>query len=431
MRNNKFLKSLLAGALSITMLAGAIPVSAEETTAPDTEPVAPRTLIVTKNLETTPGTTLPAFTFNFQLQYVSAELPEGTPLTPNGLTVATPAPAGSHGAWAPGAEWRTMGSAATPATSGADLPANNTVTADSQNLLAGITFPNAGEFTFLLREQADTNTLVNDGGIEEDMTYDGTIYEVRVWVHRDAAGDLFVAGVHVWLQGDRDTTSETTLTAGKVDDVEFNNEFVREVDGTYCPEDEYPCEPGDFDTGLRVSKTIAGDAASPTSSFVFTGTLTHASDLIPATRTYNAFIYNADGTRVTTGPGSTGTPIVFSSGSNTTFNLVGGQELRFAALPVGTQFQISEDPGAYTASHVLLVNGGTVTGATGQTASNTGGPHRVGQDGANYAAFTNTRTTAPITGLLADNLPFVLVGIAAVGFIGLLAVSRRRRAYEA
>jgi len=394
MRNNKFLKALLAGTLAITLLAGlATPVSAET----EIDPEEVTSLTITKEVETTPGTELPSgLNFQFLMRYVSAEsgYPTPTPLTPNGVSnvgmVAGP--------WTPDTgsnDWRIVQELT--------VPAAGTIT--SEDLFATTVWPAAGVFTFQLREYIPAGATgtppcvtTTVGARDEELCFDETIFEVMVWVHRDLEdGTLYIAGISIDA-GD-----------GKEENATFTNTFVRRILSN---------DP----SALRLSKTVEGDAANTEADFEFTGTLTSDSDLIEG-QTFRAFVYR-DG-------GRTETYHDFVVGTARTFELRHGSELRFESVPVGVGFQFEEtEAHGHTPSHVLTVNGDTVTGAANQTASNTGGPHLVGEDGANYAAFTNTLTMAPITGLLADNLPLILVGLAAIGFIGLLAVSRRRRAYE-
>ena len=260
------------------------------------------------------------------------------------------------------------------------------------------------------------------------MIYDETIFGVRVWVHTGPDG-LFVAGVHIFEINVEEVACEPEepeevceeLVFGSKTDAVFTNTFIREVDGS---DPDY--------TGLIVSKAVAGEMASETTDFTFTATLTSAAfSTRPSDEVYTAAVVNtADGSPVLVEyPADSGTyiPLVvnFVPGEPTTFTLRHGQSLRFDYLPVGTGFRVIESNYApYTPSIELIVDG---------TPSTVNGPdtgaQNIGED-TNRAAYTNTFNTTPITGLIAENLPFILVGIATIGFFAVVVAGKKRSAYE-
>jgi len=389
--------ALLVATLTLSTLFTGVKALADETDYTDylTDPDYTDDLIVRKILETNVGTTTPNVTFNFQLQYVELE---------NDTTPAVVVPGFPVG------EWVTRGNASfTSTTVPVPTLANPdivTVTGSSEDLLAGIDWERAGRYTFLLREQVNTNTLNNVPPVTETMEYDDTIFGVHVWIRVDD-GDLYVAGVHVF------ETNEDGDFGSKVaeEDRLFTNRFIRQFDNTLDPHER----------GLRISKTVAGDAASPTTDFEFTVTLTSAA-ITPEghTGTYTAIIV---------GPANApnnGDTITFTSGTANTFTLRHGQSLQFNSLPVGTRFNVEETEFYhYTPSMDLIVNGVPAT-SYGPAVS---GTNQIGEL-QNDVAVTNTFSTTPITGLIANNLPLILVGIASIGLVALVVASRKRRAYE-
>jgi len=391
----------LVAVLTFTTLFTGMKVLADETDYTDdlTGPDYTDDLIVRKILETNVGTTVPNVTFNFQLQYVELENDTIPAVVVPGLPVG---------------EWVTRGnvsftSAMVPVPTLAN-PDIVTVTGSSEDLLAGIDWQRAGRYTFLLREQANTNTLNNTPPVTETMEYDATVFGVHVWVRPAANGDLYVEAVHVFeIDEDGDFGSKVAE-----EDRLFTNRFIRQFDNPTSGT-------GPDQRGLRVSKTVVGDASSPTTDFEFRVTLTSAA-ITPQghTGTYTAIIV---------GPAAApnnGTTVTFTSGVPTTFTLRYGQSLQFNNLPVGTRFNIEETEFYhYTPSIDLIVNGVPAT-PYGPAIT---GTHQIGEL-QNDAAFTNTFSTTPITGLIANNLPFILVGIASIGLITLVVASRKRRAYE-
>ena len=344
----------------------------------DPDPSAPTTLIVTKDLLMNEGTTLPpGIGFDFELQYI-----DSYPVLSQTIT-GFPA-----GVWVSGGSVPSLGAPVPHPT----IPGAIVSTGTSADLLANIVWPGPGQFDFLLREVDGTTTLVNADGVRETMTYDDTVFGVRVWVHSGPDG-LFVAGVHVFDEGFE-----------QKEDPIFTNTFIREVNGE------------EDDLGLKVSKTVAGEMADETRDFTFTATLTSAA-FSTSEGTYTATIVGA-------GPNE-GDIITFTPPAPTTFTLRHGQTLVFSYLPVGTGFQVVESNYApYTPTIDLTVNG-TLSAITGSDTN----AHNVGE-ALNYAAFTNTLTSTPITGLIMNSLPFVLVGVAAVGFFAMTVANKKRRAHE-
>ena len=401
----KLLNKFFSTGLVVVLILAMFPVGAfanEETES--TEPDAPTTLIVTKDLQTNVGTTLPDATFNFQLQYLdSYPVSQAIPRFPADM-------------------WVTQGDI--PFTTTSAHEAHPTITGaivstgTSADLLAGIVWPGPGQFDFLLREEANTTTLVNTDGVQETMIYDETVFGVRVWVHRDGE-NLVVAGVYVFeiptVQGDPDCDldydeCEEEIFGAKVE-ARFTNTFIREVDGDE-DDPEY--------AGLRVSKVVAGEMASETTEFTFTATLTSAAfSTREAEEYYRAVITGVPGAS------NHGQVIYFYPGIAQTFTLRDGQMLVFDYLPVSTGFRVVESNYAPYTPSIEVMENGVMSSINGPDT----GDRTIGE-GINRTAFMNTFASTPITGIIANNFPIVLVGLASAGFFAMVVVAKKRRVYE-
>jgi len=399
----KLLNKFFSTGLVVVLILAKFPVSAfaNEETEP-TEP-SPTTLIVTKDLQTNVGTTLPNAIFNFQLQYLDSypvsqaitEFPADTWITRGNVPFTTASTYGAH-----------------PTITNAILS-----TGTSEDLLAEIVWPSPGQFDFLLREEANTTTLVNTGGIQETMIYDETVFGVRVWVHRDGE-NLVVAGVYVFeiptVQVDQECDpdyDECEEIFGAKVEARFTNTFIREVDGDE-DDPEY--------AGLRVSKVVAGEMASETTEFTFTATLTSAAfSTREAEEYYRAVITGVPGAS------NHGQVIYFYPGIAQTFTLRDGQMLVFDYLPVSTGFRVVESNYAPYTPSIEVMENGVMSSINGPDT----GDRTIGE-GINRTAFMNTFASTPITGIIANNFPIVLVGLASAGFFAMVVVAKKRRVYE-
>ena len=113
-----------------------------------------------------------------------------------------------------------------------------------------------------------------------------------------------------------------------------------------------------------------------------------------------------------------------------TVNLKHDQRLVFTDLHIGASYDVTEAAVQnYKASLAYVVNGGT-PGSTSNTEGNLQlGINNIliGKD-QNSAAFTNEYQTVTPTGVVINNLPFVMILILAAGsFIAFVAVKSRKK----
>ena len=326
------------------------------------------------------------------------------------------------------------------------------VFSEEVNFTADVDWLRPGHFIFLVTETEDTNTLPFMEGYDEEMRYDRTEFELHVIVS-ERGGNLVVTGTFAWDLGEvedgwagipaipgEDLTNQT----GKVDYISFTNTFIRRTEPTddcppehplypecdfipdpVCPEEDpdYPyCEPEVpvFDSALTISKLVSGDQADTTIYFDFNFHIA-AHALEEEGRTFYAYLWTHD---LDEGGWVRGERVGFEAGDNT-FELRHGQALVFDPIVIGTNVQVIEiDYAPYTPS-VTVTSGGA---ASSLNSPNTGRFPIL--EGNNSAAFLNVLNSVPITGLIAENLPFILVGVAAVGFFMMVVVGKKRRAYE-
>ena len=401
------------------------------------DPPTPRERLdvaITKELNMPAGTITPASTFTFT------------------FTQMTEAP-DSYEGWVEGAP--AAGSVATVPNATITFPAGTApITVNPQrqvtDVLENATWPHAGDFTFLIRETANTNPTIA-ANPNERLTYDDGAFLLFVRVANCPVNGLVPTqavvreatppgpGTYVvWGEGP-DKLRYEPGTPGENErlidpsEIHFINDFVR------------------INTlPLVVSKTTVGDYADLTRLFPFNITLT-----IPALA--------MAGTPTSTPPGplfagpvvgvvvdAAGNPVVPARTVTVTGTLPNavaatelrnGESVRFEGLPTGTTFVVTETQHANYAATADVTTGGTLSAASphGSAAqANAGvdltvpatGSYIVTDGGANSADFTNTNHAPPITGLVIGSMPFLAALLGATLLLAMMVASRSRQRIE-
>lgn len=280
------------------------------------------------------------------------------------------------------------------------------------NLLDGVTFTSAGVYEYTLKETTGTNT---------DINYSGTEYIFRVYVKEDSGLKVTAVTFHEVI------TDEGTgdVTYVKSDPIFYNG---------YEPQETF-----------SMKKEVRGIGASQSTQFDFTFTLHSLNS--KDTNTYVGYIKRADGSfekaTVTAGTAATiklahndelyfdGTPQDFGTGNESTDQLPLG--IKYTMLETGvTGYTPSAD---VTIGNLLITPPATAA---------TGNDLVVGQNGAGHAAaelnepieievginkivWQNAYIEVSPTGVIMNNLPFILLIIIAIGgFAGYIALKRRK-----
>lgn len=435
-KTNYLLKTFFTLALAFVMCVGtALPALAVGGPVTGGTELNPLTAAITKTLKMPEGTTPPTAGFIFQFSKKSfgenttaAELKR----MPDIGTV----PAGE-----------TAGEITIPFTSadtGAEIGGTNVISKQSGNILGGVTFASAGEYTYILKEKPDTYTVQTG----ESLTYSGAEYEITFYVKNNSAG----TGTYVYAISAKIVTpdSGSTGTAGdKVDptpgdgsttfsDLLFTNIFAKKGGGTD------PTDPAH--QALAISKTVTGDFGDKSKYFDYTVTATKPA-LFSEAVTYKAYVLEGN-TVVTSAEHTTATLETDTSGytyfeitadTPTDIKLKHGQRLVFTDIYIGARYEALEHgTNGYTPAVNIIVNGGTQISqnaaeseslSTNNALDNT---KRLIGENKNAADFINDYTTnITPTGVVIDNLPFIMILVLAAGaFVALILVkSRKRRRY--
>lgn len=243
-------------------------------------------------------------------------------------------------------------------------------------------FPHAGQYDY---------TVTEEKGNMAGMTYSSKTYTMRVYVanKKDNSGETYIKTI----------TAEESGT--KTSKIVFTNTYTKNA-------------------ALSIEKNTIGELADKTKDFAFTITFTKS-----ATSDQSEFV------------GHIGTETVTcEAGKEKEFMLHDKEKLIFDNLPVGTKYVVKEkgvsDDGYTPSIHVVENNKVTVNNQMGNekddlSSANTGSNNLVGE-GKNEVVFTNTYKDIAITGIIFNNLPFVLlIGVAILAFVSLAVIKRSRK----
>ncbi|MDT2012593.1 DUF7601 domain-containing protein [Carnobacterium divergens] len=286
---------------------------------------------------------------------------------------------------------------------GSTVDGTTTTYKQTGNLLEGITFPEAGVYKYSITEKA--GTYVVDPTTEE-LVYSAANYTLYVYVSRDVDGNPIVDGGTVEDgNGNKvDPAPSSPSTGGGDNEVEEANGFnftniYRKQAGSITPPD-----PGKPDAGLIVSKTITGDLSNAADEFTY-------SFLLEDTPLVSGEIYV-----LSTPTGD----INIIPGTTATFTLKGGEQALLLNVPAGSKFRVVEtDFGYYTPSNDLELNG-----VASASESNVVAGGILGENSNRTDYINNWETTTP-TGIILNNLPYVILIVVALTGFGAYIVNKR------
>ena len=282
------------------------------------------------------------------------------------------------------------------------------------------TYPEAGKYEYTVKEiQTAEPAVVN--GDHEKMIMSGAEYTMDVYVTDGATGTEIS---NIVVNKVKDDAGQTVTDKGKVDigntdtnDFNFTNTYVQEAGAGENPKNPDPTYP---DNGsLKVSKAVVNANGTTTTSdaeFEFTATF--------------AFPTGTDANTLGGIKAANGDTVTSVEGGTYTFKLKANENMKFTGVPVGTTITVKESAAKnYKGSAVITINGTQLTpvSATKYNAELTMvNNEKLGQK-QNTVAVTNTYNDVPVTGIIMNTLPYVLMialcGVALIAFVGF----KRRR----
>lgn len=282
------------------------------------------------------------------------------------------------------------------------------------------TYPEAGKYEYTVTETQTADPIVANSE-HEKMIMSQAEYTMDVYVTDGATGTEISNIVVNKVKDDAGQTATGKVDIGNTDTNRFNftNTYVQEAGTGTDPTDPDPIY-NQFGS-LNVSKKIVnanGTTTTPDDEFAFTAT----------------FAFPA-GTNASTlgGIKANGGDVTLAEGGTYTFHLKANKNMKFTGVPVGTTITVKESAAKnYKGSAEITINGTKLTPVaatsynTEFTVVNSQNSQKLGQK-QNTVDVTNTYNDVPVTGIIMNTLPYVLMialcGVALIAFVGF----KRRR----
>ena len=279
------------------------------------------------------------------------------------------------------------------------------------------TYPEAGKYEYTVTETQTADPIVANSE-HEKMIMSQAEYTMDVYVTDGATGTEISNIVVNKVRDDAGQTDTGKVDIGNTDTNTFNftNTYVQEAGTGTDPTNPDPIY-NQFGS-LNVSKKIVnanGTATTPDDEFAFTATF--------------AFPKGTDANTLG-GIKANGGDVTLAEGGTYTFHLKANKNMKFTGVPVGTTITVKESAAKnYKGSAEITINGTKLT-SVAETSYNTEltavRSQKLGQK-QNIVDVTNTYNDVPVTGIIMNTLPYVLMialcGVALIAFVGF----KRRR----
>lgn len=391
-------------------------------------PDEPAQVAITKQLIMPYDTTIPGATFTFQIEKVSVD---------DSIETADVAQMPSINDV----------TAAFSSTDSSTVASNvKTVLYQTTDLLDGLTFTHAGEYVYKVKEKPDDAGYTPSD--EESYIYSSAEYTLHVYVKEAPNGTLYVAYVGTYVLA-RDNPADSTVVGTKVDatpgDESTADDYSKMIfTNTYTKIAGNATE-DTTNSALTISKMVEGEYANKEKYFDFVVEVEELPSLINdiltnkgTFLTYKAFVVNELSGAVVTSTenyggtlkdGTDGKYIEITPGTPITIKLKHNQKLAFTDMIVGVEFTV-EEAGTphYIASYSQTVNNGTpVEDTAAEGASVKTNSKLIGEE-LNKVDFTNEYREITPTGVIVNNLPYVMILILAAGsFMAFIVVKSRKK----
>ena len=288
---------------------------------------------------------------------------------------------------------------------------------ETGDIFREVNYTHAGEYVYTVAEKQNVGWKViqKNGSPIDSMTYDNRNYEMHVIVKNKTTGGTYISSVYF--------KQVSPSVNGKVKPSEsgttykydlFTNIYRKNAGKITDPNEPNPNKPNVSKVdpnakSLVIKKVVSGATADKSKDFTFKLTFTKAS-----TETSQS---------ITGKIGETSKTFVY--GQETTITLRHDQSLVFDTIPAGTRYKLVETGSqGYTASAAYKENGASKTQAGAVSTNFTQDSILVGEK-PNDNTITNNLPDVTPTGLLIDNLPFILmIGLGLAGFV---VLSKKRR----
>ena len=323
--------------------------------------------------------------------------------------------------------------------------ANQTTTATKALSTFTPTFTHAGVYAYTVEEKSASITgvaaLVDNA--DASVSKDSAKYTLRFYVVAETTTDttdpenpvtttsynVKYVTVNREVAGNAGETGK--VDASKTDGTGFN--FVNNYaykDGTEPTNPEGPVTPGEKDKFALVIEKEVTNHDGDTQAFPISVKLEKA--LGQTENTVIGRVFDKDGNKV-------GDSKTFTYGEAQTVNLKTGEYLAFETLPTGTKWSASELLNnetayqVYTPSFAGTANDTAISGNAGAGLTLATDEYTLQQDKEDDVKYTNAYDDSlnTPTGILMNNLPYIVLALVAIGGLCAYVIVRRKNADEA
>lgn len=260
--------------------------------------------------------------------------------------------------------------------------ANGRYTISKDSVISFGTFPHAGVYEYTVTE-TQGNEHIDNGTV----TYSKESYKLRVYVENKDDNSVYIKAITAEKDGQKQPKVLFTNTFSKKNSVII----YKKTEGNFSD------QPEEFNFTINFLKSDTGED--------FTD------DYIAETGKQDTTTAENDGFH---------------------FSLAGGENIQFENLPVGTRYVVTETGASgYTPEVTVVENGQELPARKGTEGSDLSSAaenssNLLGEN-TNTVTFVNRYKDIAITGMIINNLPFVmLISIAGLAFISLAVIKRKR-----
>ena len=296
-------------------------------------------------------------------------------------------------------------------------PNEDSIKKDTTNIFYSVRYNHAGEYVYRVAEKNDGWHAISKNGTPIDyMTYDTRTYDMHVIVkNKSRENGTYISSVYFKETSNTNGAKVKPSTGSETYKYDlFSNIYRKDAGKITDPNDPKPNNPDQANidptaNSLVIKKVVSGSSADKTKNFTFKLTFKKAS-----TEEASSINGSIDGVSKT-----------FEYDRETTITLRHNQTLVFKKIPAGTKYKLVEvSSKGYTASSELKSNGLIKTQNGTKSQDFTQENILVGEK-PNNNTITNSLPDVTPTGLLIDNLPFILmIGLGLAGFV---VLSKKRR----
>lgn len=288
---------------------------------------------------------------------------------------------------------------------------------DTGDIFREVNYTHAGEYVYTVAEKQNVGWKViqKNGSPIDFMTYDNRNYEMHVIVKNKTTGGTYISSVYF--------KQVSPSVNGKVKPSEsgttykydlFTNIYRKNAGKITDPNEPNPNKPNVSKVdpnakSLVIKKVVSGATADKSKDFTFKLTFTKAS-----TETSQS---------ITGKIGETSKTFVY--GQETTITLRHDQSLVFDTIPAGTRYKLVETGSQGYKATASYNENGVIRNQTGTASADFTQTSILVGEKTNDNTITNSLPNVTPTGLLIDNLPFILmIGLGLAGFV---VLSKKRR----